>query len=186
MYLSHLERLRHRGLTSELVLLWACGNGARRLESEHSMREIVRGVQDQKYMHAGARIVKTVEAFRADIVMKVQPPDVESEMTKFTSGQTLFSMVNAESDQVPSFLSPLQEKDTTVIGVILIVGSDWSFRQVCTKNLKVTPACVSPVALLQAMKCVPLSSVCLMVAKHKQPVLLLELWICIGCCFSCG
>lgn len=73
-------------------------------------------LQDQQYTRVGASIVKTVEVFQADIVLKVQPPDLESEVERFRTGQTLFSMVQAQTNE--SLLARLQEKDMTLIGVL--------------------------------------------------------------------
>jgi H+-translocating NAD(P) transhydrogenase subunit alpha len=64
----------------------------------------------------GATIVPTAKAFQSDIVLKVRPPDVSSEVGMFKEGGTLVSWIQPAINE--DLVTKLQEKSMTVIGAL--------------------------------------------------------------------
>lgn len=70
-------------------------------------------------MAAGAMIVDTSQAFQADVVLKVQPPDVESEANRFKVGGHLLTWIQPNVNE--ELVTRLQEKKMTVVGAFEVV-----------------------------------------------------------------
>lgn len=80
--------------------------------------------QDEQYEAAGAKMVRTTDAFQSDIVLKVRPPDVAREVGKFKRGGTLVSWVQPAVNE--DLLEKLQSKDMTVVGVWAVHANSYS------------------------------------------------------------
>lgn len=70
-------------------------------------------LQDEQYKQAGATIVDTSGAFQTDIMLKVQPPDVNSEASMFKAGSCLVSYIQPDVNEV--LVDRLQDKEMAVI-----------------------------------------------------------------------
>lgn len=57
----------------------------------------------------------TSAAFQSDIVLKVRPPDAQSEVPKFKNGSNLISWIQPAVNE--AVVSELQKKEMTVVGV---------------------------------------------------------------------
>ena len=83
------------------------GSSCRQCLTYHSL-------QDEEYTAAGAQIVRTDEALAADIVLKIRPPDVQSEVAKLKAGGVLVSYIQPAVNE--GVVAALRERDVTVIG----------------------------------------------------------------------
>ncbi len=70
--------------------------------------------QDEEYVKAGATIVTAKEAFAQDVVLKVRPPDISSEVQLFKDGSRLVSFIYPAQNK--DLVAKLQEKKLTVFG----------------------------------------------------------------------
>ena len=50
------------------------------------MADVGSALQDEEYKAAGARLVDAQEAFSADLILKVRPPQVDAETKLFKPG----------------------------------------------------------------------------------------------------
>jgi hypothetical protein len=70
---------------------------------------------DAEYVAAGARVVSSNEAFAADVVLKVRPPDAGAEAPLFKEGARLLSFLWPA--QNPELVKALAAKKMTVLGM---------------------------------------------------------------------
>ena len=76
-------------------------------------------MQDKEYEEAGARIVSTGDALAADIVLKIRPPDAETEVPQMRRGGVLVSYIQPAVNK--EVVKALEEQGMTVIGAPLAV-----------------------------------------------------------------
>lgn len=72
------------------------------------------GLQDAEYEAAGATLVATGDAFASDIVLKVQPPNADTEVGLFKKGGRLISYINPAVNG--DLVEKLKMQDMTVVG----------------------------------------------------------------------
>ena len=74
--------------------------------------------QDEQYEAAGAKVVRTTDAFESEVVLKMRLPDVAREAGKFKRGGTLVSWMQPAVNE--DLVYKLQSKDMTVIGAQIV------------------------------------------------------------------
>jgi alanine dehydrogenase len=75
------------------------------------------GYPDDEYSAAGAALVDALQAYRADLIVKVKEPNLE-EVSRLKAGQTLFAFVHLPGN--PHLEVPLRNSGATVVAYELI------------------------------------------------------------------
>jgi len=75
------------------------------------------GYPDEEYRSAGAVLTDALEAYRADLIVKVKEPNLE-EVSRLKAGQTLFAFVHLPGN--PHLEAPLKAGRATVVAYELV------------------------------------------------------------------